>query len=340
MRAYCLIDMNHLEFQEVGEPAAAVDEVLLRVIACGVCGTDLHLKRSGHYAWRGEPLTLGHEIYAEIEEVGEEVPFPLQRGDRVVVDPQLVCRECRYCRLGRYNLCDRLEHLGISVPGGFQDYLVVPPQNVYRIDPAVPPHLAALTEPVATCVAAIKLAQLTPEDRVLVVGLGFFGQTFLQLARLWGVDLCIGCDPIEERRQLALQLGASMVLDPQEPKAEQKLREITQGLGASVVFDAAGSATAAADCIRFAGKMGRVIVFGYRNLPVVLPWYDLLVKELTVLGSKSSNHAWELSVRLMEQNKLNLEPLVQVYPFERAPEAFAAAEARQILKGVLLLKSD
>ncbi|MEN3000670.1 MAG: alcohol dehydrogenase catalytic domain-containing protein [Armatimonadota bacterium] len=326
MRAYRLIAPGMMRLQEIETPTPREGDALIRVHACGVCGTDLHLKQRGHHDWRGDALTLGHEI------VGEIVQPANRAGEWVVVDPQIVCGACFYCRRGRLNLCEQLEHIGISVDGGFADYLRAPLRNLYRLPEGVAPENRwqfALVEPVATCVAAMNLANPRPDESVAVVGLGFFGQVFLQLARLWGVQRRFGLDPLPQRREVAQQLSQAEVFDPSAESA--KLPE------ANVVIDAAGSPTAAETCVRIASKAGRIIVFGYRPEPVQLDWYAITLKELTVVGSRSSNHAWEQSLHLVASGLLQLRPLVHLYAFDEADEAFRAAEQREVFKPILLL---
>lgn len=330
MRAYRLVAPNELRWEPVSVPQPAQGEALLRVLACGLCGTDLHLKARGHYYWNEQPLTLGHEIVAEVVSLPLDYTGTLQVGDCVVVDPQRVCGECAFCRRGRLNLCEQLGHLGLSIDGGFAEYLVAPVRNLYRV-PEVPPHETlwhyALVEPVATCVAGMRLANPQPDETVAIVGLGFFGQVYAQLARLWGVERVIGLEYSPARRAVAQQLGAATPLSPEEWQENP--------IYAHVVIDAAGSPTAAEWCLRLARKAGRVIVFGYRPEPVQVDWYQILIKELTVIGSRSSNHAWEFSLRLVHQQRLNFAPLVQRYSFEAIEQAFADAEAQRVFKPVL-----
>jgi len=189
-----------------------------------------------------------------------------------VIDLQTVCGECYYCRRGRLNLSDRLEHVGLSTDGGFgggfAEYLCVPKRNLDCLPPEAAHGLCsyyALAEPIATCVAGMNLANPCPEEALAVVGLGFFGQVYLQLARLWGVERTIGIDPLPERRILAEQLGASATCPPEDLKV---LMELTAGRGAQVVIDAAGSPNSAQTCLDSAGKAARLIVFGHRSQPV------------------------------------------------------------------------
>ncbi|MCS7300954.1 MAG: zinc-binding dehydrogenase, partial [Fimbriimonadales bacterium] len=185
----------------------------------------------------------------------------------------------------------------------------------------------ALAEPVATCVAGMRLANPQPDEVVAVVGLGFFGQVYAQLARLWGVREVIGLERSPARRAVAQSLGAATPLSPDE--------WLSSPIEAHVVIDAAGSPDAADWCLRVARKAGRVIVFGYRPEPVQADWYQILVKELTVIGSRSSNHAWEFSLQLLHENRLQLAPLIQPYPFDAIEQAFADAEAQRVFKPIL-----
>jgi len=330
MRAYRLVAPSQLRWERVPVPTPQPDEALLRIHACGLCGTDLHLKARGHYYWNDQPLTLGHEIVAEVVSLPPNYAGDLRVGDYVVVDPQRVCGDCYYCRRGRLNLCERLEHLGLSVDGGFAEYLAAPVRNLYKVPSETPRESLwryALVEPVATCVAGMRLASPQPDERVAIVGLGFFGQVYAQLARLWGVQQVLALEVNPARRAVAHSIGAAMPLDPDEWR--------TQPTDAHVVIDAAGSPDAADWCLRLARKAGRVIVFGYRPEPVQVDWYQILIKELTVIGSRSSNHAWEYSLQLVHENRLALDALIDLRPFDAIEEAFADAEAQRAFKPIL-----
>jgi 2-desacetyl-2-hydroxyethyl bacteriochlorophyllide A dehydrogenase len=330
MRAYRLVAPNTLRWEQVPVPAPQPHEALLRIHACGLCGTDLHLKTRGHYYWNDCPMTLGHEIVAEIVSLPLDYTGELQVGDDVVVDPQIVCGACHFCRRGRLNLCERLEHLGLSIDGGFAEYLAAPVRNLYRVPSDTPRESRwryALVEPVATCVAGMRLANPQPDETVAVVGLGFFGQVYAQLARLWGVERVIALEPNPARRAVADAIGVATPLAPDEWQA--------QPIEAHVVIDAAGSPDAADWCLRVARKAGRVVVFGYRPEPVQVDWYQILVKELTVVGSRSSNHAWEYSLQLVHTNRLALDALIDARPFDAIEGAFADAEAQRAFKPIL-----
>ncbi len=330
MRAYRLVAPNALRWETVPVPQPRADEALLCVHACGLCGTDLHLKARGHYYWNDQPMTLGHEIVAEIVQLPLDYTGALQVGDSVVVDPQLVCGECHFCRRGRLNLCERLEHLGLSVDGGFAEYLAAPVRNLYPVPDDAPREQLwryALAEPIATCVAGMRLANPQPDETVAIVGLGFFGQVYAQLARLWGAERVIALELSPARREVAAHIGAATPLSPDTWAANPT--------EAHVVIDAAGSADAADWCLKLARKAGRVVVFGYRPEPVQVDWYQILVKELTIIGSRSSNHAWEYALHLLHTNRLTLDPLIQPRSIDAIESAFVDAEEQKVFKPIL-----
>lgn len=337
MRAFRLVAPQTVQQVEVPPPDPKENDALIEIVACGVCGTDLHLKSLGHGTWRGNPLTLGHEIVGRVAQLPDRYTGALQLGDEVVVDPQIICGECPYCRRGRLNLCDRLEHIGISVDGGFAEYIAVPVRNLYRVpDDAGERTRFALVEPVATCVAGMRLAHPQPDEAVAVVGLGFFGQIYLQLARLWGVHMLFGVDPLPHRRELAHQLTDACTLDPDSARAQ--ILDRTGGRGAQVVIDSAGSPTAGQTCIEIVSKAGRIVVFGYRPEPIQIDWYQILLKEVTVMGSRSSNHAWEYSLDLVAGEHLRFDGLIQEYPFEDIERAFEDASAKRVYKPIVRLR--
>ncbi|MCX7925152.1 MAG: zinc-binding dehydrogenase, partial [Fimbriimonadales bacterium] len=173
----------------------------------------------------------------------------------------------------------------------------------------------------------MRLANPQPHETVAVIGLGFFGQVYAQLARLWGAQEVIALELSPARREVARQIGAATPLAPDEWQANP--------VYADVVIDAAGSADAADWCMRLARKAGRVVVFGYRPEPVQLDWYQILVKELTVIGSRSSNHAWEYALQLVHENRLALDALIAPCEFDAIEQAFSDAESQRVFKPIL-----
>jgi threonine dehydrogenase-like Zn-dependent dehydrogenase len=214
---------------------------------------------------------------------------------------------------------------------GFAEYLTAPVRNLYRVPDEVSRESLwryALVEPVATCVAGMRLANPQPDETVAIVGLGFFGQVYAQLARLWGAA-----------QVLALEVKSCAAQQWRSPSARRRRLTtnewLAQPTNAHVVIDAAGSPDAAEWCLRLARKAGRIVVFGYRPEPVQVDWYQILVKELTVLGSRSSNHAWEYGLQLIHENRLALDALTDLRPFDAIEAAFADAEAQRAFKPIL-----
>lgn len=190
------------------------DDVLLKIHACGVCGTDMHIF-DGEEGAAPTPsgTVLGHEFSGEVVAVGTNVKSVLP-GDRVCVDPNLLCNSCDWCREGIGHFCENMTGIGTTVNGGFAEYCVVPESQMYRFDSSVPYTAAAMTEPLACCLHGADMCGISQGDCVAVIGGGMIGLLMLQLAKLKGVSKLILAEPVEEKRRLAKSLGADIVFDP------------------------------------------------------------------------------------------------------------------------------
>jgi (R,R)-butanediol dehydrogenase/meso-butanediol dehydrogenase/diacetyl reductase len=254
MRAAVLRGRGEVCLENIPEPRPADDEVLLRVGFAGICGTDLHEYAVGPEFSR-PPVVLGHEMAGTIVEFGGAID-DVTAGQRVAVIPMDYCRRCYYCLRDLYHLCDQPSWIGFTRNGGLANYVAVPRRLVVPIPDAVPLELAALTEPVAVAYHAIRRSQVRVGDHVLVLGAGALGLSVLQCALAAGVDDVVVVEKRAGRAQMARELGAAEVLSDTSDAAE-RVRERTSGVGADVVFDAAGNQGAfdiGLDCLRKRGR--------------------------------------------------------------------------------------
>lgn len=308
MPAAVLADVGKLAIAErpvpfVREPT----DVLLDVQACGICGTDLHILSTPP----GQPATvgavLGHEFVGIVHEVGAGVTS-LRPGERVAVAPNVTCGQCVWCRRGLRNHCENWTTHGIYVDGGLAPHVVVPATSCYPISSSLPAHVAALAEPLSTVVNGVRLAEIFPGETAAVIGAGPVGLMFAALLELAGASVIV-LEPAERRAALAAEMGADRVVDPSREDPAALMRELTDGLGADVVIDAVGSQLATAlDLVR---KAGRIILFGMNDRArTELAQVRITRDELRLLGAFVGQDVFPDAIRLLEQGRLDFEPLV------------------------------
>ncbi len=308
MEAVVFLGEGRWAVQEVPTPRLSSDqEVLLRTDRASICGTDIHILSMppGHPATPGS--ILGHEYVATVVEPGTKAGH-LAPGDRVVVDPNLTCGLCRYCRLGLTNCCENMTTLGIFRHGGLAGYSVAPARALHKIDRAVPPERATLAEPLSCVLHAFEQAKPTPGESVVILGGGPIGLMFLMLFRAAGAGKALVVEPVEFRRRKAGECGADAVLDPNSGNVAEQVRAATE-IGADVVVDAAG--TLLPEALALVRRGGRVVLFGM-NLHAERPvnQYWITRHQVTVIGSFIQQTAFPKVVRLLEAGLLGLERLV------------------------------
>jgi 2-desacetyl-2-hydroxyethyl bacteriochlorophyllide A dehydrogenase len=299
-------------------------EVSVRVKACGVCGTDVHMYHGAPGSAKTRPpVVLGHEMSGEVAEVGSGVDG-LADGDRVTVDPNMSCGRCFYCRIGRTHLCESLRAVGVTQDGGFAEYCTVRASQVYRVRPAVSFEAAALAEPLACCLHGIDRAAIRAGRDVAVFGVGPIGLMAVQLAFLRGASRVFASDPREIRRKLAERFGAR-TYDPAKVDVVEAIRgEAHDGVDAAV--ECAGVPEAMTQAVRSVRRGGSVLLFSVAAPDAVLPLspYEIYQRELTLTGSFINPGTHEWAVRLIEEGKVDLLPLVSHrFPLDRTVEALS-----------------
>lgn len=301
-------DVGTVALEERAEPQIErSDEVLLAVEACGICGTDLHILDvpPTHPATVG--VVLGHEIVGRIADVGDGV-LSLGVGDRVVVAPNLWCGQCAWCRRGLRNQCENATTVGIFVDGGLAPYVRVPARACHPIAQHLPPHVAALAEPLSTVIHGARQARVFPGETALVVGAGPVGLMFTALLAAAGARVLV-VEPAEERAALARTMGAVVVVDPRSDHLGAVVREETGGLGVDVVVDAVGSQLSTA--LDVVGKGGRVVLFGMNTeARAEIAQAKVTRDELTLVGAYVGQDVFPDAIRILESGRIDFEPLV------------------------------
>ena len=288
MRAAVLRQFGQaLDVTAVADPEPGPGEVLIRTRAAGVCRTDLKIV-DGVIPTVPTPLILGHELAGEVAAVGADVTG-IATGTRVLVGLDFSCGGCAYCRIGELDHCQNLRRMGIEEDGALAEYVRVPASNVIPIPDAVS-FEAAATIPDAVGSpyhAVVGLAQTRPGQTVAVYGLGGLGLSAVQIAHLAGARV-IAIARTPERRDLALQMGASDAIDPRDGVLSEQIRDLTDGLGVHAFFDFVGIEGSVEQAVLASRKGGKVVVVGYMTPQVQAPMLRLVYDEVSIMGSRSS----------------------------------------------------
>lgn len=303
MKAIRVQENGTINLSDVPLPVLESAAVMVSVEACGLCTTDLEIL-SGRF-WGSYPITPGHEICGLVEEVGDEVSRILV-GDRVVVDPNIPCHGCDQCMTGSPHLCMNLRAIGVTEPGGFAEFVVVPVANVYPLSFDVSPAIGALAEPLACVLHGIDRGAITKRDRVAIHGSGFIGLMFSIVLNHLGVSDVVLIDPASPRRMIAEQLGFDLVLTPDG--AREYFRNVADRDRPSVSIDCSGNPLAIRSAIETTRPGGRVLLFGVADPEAQIPVspYDVFRRELTILGSFVNPFTQERAVKMLSVMDLNL----------------------------------
>ena len=311
---------------------SADDDVLLRVERASICGTDIHILATppGHPATPGS--ILGHEYVATVTEAGAGIGH-LRPGDRVVIDPNITCGLCRYCRMGMTNVCENMTTLGIFRHGGLAEFSLAPAKSLHKISHEVSPERATLAEPLSCVLHAFEKAQLTPGENVVILGAGPIGLIFLMLCKTGGAGKVFMIEPVEFRRRTAESFGADGGFDSKAGNIAADIKEIT-GIGADIVIDAAG--TLLPEALQLVRPGGRVVLFGInQHADRQFNQYFTTRYEVTILGSFIQRTEFPKVVRLLESGILPLEKLVtHRLRLDQIGEGFEAMRAGEAIKVV------
>lgn len=334
MKAAVFVSPGRIELRELSQPQPGRGEVSVRVAACGVCGTDVHIYRGKLREAVRPPVVLGHEIAGTVEAVGEGVDN-VRVGQSVCVDPVISCGRCEYCHTGRSNLCGSLTTIGYVRNGGYAEVTVAPAGNLYVLKPQVPATGGILVETLACVLNGYEKLNPQPGRTAMILGAGSVGLLWGQLLRASPITLLIQTEPVSFRRQRAQQLGADVVIDPQTEDVAGRVRAIAPE-GIDYVIDASGDPQAVEQGIGLVKKGGTFVVFGVcpSDATVRVSPYELYQKEMRIIGSKMPPWSLERAARMIEAGLIDHARLVgEPMPLQRLPEAlemFETARDRQI----------
>ncbi len=306
------------------------NEVRIQIKYCGVCGTDMHIYHgdSGSFPVV-PPLIPGHEFSGVVTEVGRKVKR-LKVGDRVSGDPNVMCGECYFCKNKMEHFCTNNIGVGTTADGGFAEYVTMRASHVYKIPDNMDFLTAAMSEPMSCCVHGIDLCNIKPGDTVLVMGAGPIGIMMLQLARMAGASKLIMSEPVASKRDLALKLGATAVVDPIHDDVEAFLASYTKNV--DCVIECAGLTATEADALRFAGKGATVMFFGLTGPDDTIPLCpdQVFKKELHITSSFINPYTFSRAIDILASGQVDVKSIIaNILPLEELPASFENAEMRR-----------
>jgi len=332
MKALLLTKYRSLEIAELPTPAPGPDEVLIRVAACGICGSDVH-GYDGSSGRRIPPIVMGHEAAGTIAALGKNVKNFFE-GDRVTFDSTVYCGSCDNCLRGDVNLCDNRQVVGVSCgdyrrAGAFAEFVVVPAHIVYRLPAILPFEEAAMLEAVSVAIHAVSLVSVRPQDNALVVGAGMIGLLLVQALRAAGCSHIYVTDVDQTRLKLAQDLGATATFAAASGLIPLVMTA-TNGNGMDVVMEAVGinaTVTTAIDSVR---KGGTVVLVGNVSPEVTLPLQKVVTRQIRLQGSCASAGEYPRAIELMSSEAIRVKPLISaIAPLEDGPRWFERLYARE-----------
>lgn len=303
---------NHdVRLEDYPDPVIGPGEIKVQIDSCGLCGGDTMEWYLVHKA----PIVLGHEPTGTVVEVGEGVS-KFKPGDRVFIHHHVACMSCHHCRRGHFTMCDHFTQTHIY-PGAFAEYVRVPAENVQHDVHLLPESISfeegTLIEPVACVVKGIKLAGIQPGDTVAVVGSGFMGLNFIQLARVWGAGKIVAFDFSDWRLEKALELGADFAINPKKADAKEALADVNEGRGADSVIVTPNGVRAIEFGLGLAGKGATVHFFAPPDPQdrLVLNPTDLFFREITITTTYSCSHVDTVqALKFIEGGRINAKALI------------------------------
>ncbi len=320
MKEAILEGKKHFVVKEVPEPSLEEDEVLIKVHFCGICGSDLHTYIEGI------PARYGHEFSGDIVKVGAGVEG-WQVGDRVTVESISSCGKCRWCLSGRMELCDTFYDTWGNRAGGFATYTKAKAGILHRIPESVSYEAAALTEPTAVALHAVRLSRMGPGDTVAVLGLGPLGQIVARLAKASGAVAVYASEVSGSRLDLA-QGAVDEVIDARAVNPVERIHQLTHGRGADVVFETAGAAITVHQSLAAVRKGGTIVMVGVSmQLVDNLPSSNIVLNELTIKGAMCYLPGeYAMALDLIASKRINISPLITaIMPLDEINAAFEMA---------------
>jgi len=324
MKAAVLIEPRKLVIKHVPKPAPGAQDVLIRVLLGGICGSDHTLYHGGFGV--ALPVIPGHEAIGRIEKIGEGITG-LAVGQRVTVQPNVGCGSCRLCQAGQKNLCPSKVRLGVDKNGVFAEFASVPADYVWPVPDGIEDEVAVFTEPLAVTVHAMKIWEPRKRERTLIFGAGIMGLLALQLAVLRGAEVT-ACDRVETRLTMAEQLGASTNIGPRD-SIESFYNTF------DVIYETSGAPAALEQVIRLAAPKGKIVILSLPGKDHTVPTDMIVRKELQIMGSLIYTDEFPESMALLKSGKIKTDLLntgkLSLEELDNALREFTSPERMKML---------
>ena len=311
MKSAVFYGRHDIRAEDWNMPAVGPEDVLIKVKACGVCGTDVHIYEGDKGAAEVTPPTiLGHEFSGVIVETGENVKN-FQPGDRVCIDPNCYCGACEPCRNGVAHYCQNMIGYGTTVNGGFAEYCAVNAKQVYRLGENTTFEQGAMTEPVACCLHGIDMCGIRPGHQVVIIGGGMIGLIMLQLAKLAGAAKIALLEPVKEKRQMAEKLGADICIDPSGEDVKARLSDCGF-TWVNTVIECVGKPSTIEEAIDLAGNKAVVMMFGLTkpDETISVKPFEIFQKELELKSSYINPYTQKRALDLIDSGRLDVSSMV------------------------------
>ena len=325
MKAIVIKKPGEICIEDRKMPVITASQVLVRVKAAGICGSDVHIYH-GKNAFATYPRIVGHEFVGEVVSTGALVT-KFSEGNRVVVDPVISCGTCYSCKIGRHNVCKNLHVMGVHEDGGFQEYVAVEEKQLYILPDGISWEHAAMIEPYSIAAQVINRGKLAEDDHVLICGAGPIGLVILQAVKQSGAKAAV-MDILDKRLDMAKNLGADCVINSKTMNVKEMIRIFTNNDGASLIFEATGNIHVLETCIHdLTAPAGRIVVLGFGQEPASIPQIDIMSKELDILGTRLNNHRFPQVLDWFKKGIVYPEKIIShVFKFEDAEKAFSLTQ--------------
>lgn len=337
MKAAVYHDRHDVRVEEIPQVPAGPGDVRVNLKFCGVCGTDLHIYNGdGGAAEVPSGTVIGHEMSGIVVEVGSNV-VGIQVGDRVVIDPNQPCGSCYYCHNGLAHFCEHMKGYGTTYPGGFAEYITVPACQVYHVPEGLSLQSASQTETLSCCVHGMDLANVRVGQNVFIIGAGPIGQMMIQLSAHAGAAHIIVSEPVAEKREKALQLGATAVVDPTREDVQAMLDKTCKNIDR--VIECVGSEATMQQAIQSAGKECTVLLFGLTapEREISLKPYQLFQRETTIVASFINPYTFDRALALLATGKVKMEDIItDLVPLDDINKVFEDTAYRK--RGKILIE--
>lgn len=309
-------------------PAVGKNDVLIKIKATAICGTDLHI-----YPWTEWaatrltlPMVFGHEFSGDIVEIGENVS-EYKVGDRVAGETHIPCNNCFQCKTNNRHICENMKIIGVQVPGSFCEYISIPKDCVYKVSDKVSYEMGAMLEPMGVGVHGVSVAKVKDQN-VLIYGCGPIGLMAIGAAKTWGAKKIFAVDVFDAKLEVAKAMGANMIFNSKNSDAVKAVKDATDGVGADIVIDYTGNGRAILDGFASLRKGGKMVLVGLPSKDLTINLSDnIIYKEATVIGvtGRLMYETWEECEQLLATPGFSLDPIVGgIYPLKEYEKAFEA----------------